>query len=183
MIRRDDKSRRHPQQPARTVIMNFALASSVLSLFLVAVGPLSSQQSPAPPKVARPTMAQQLVDQFIRAHAELVALELAVTINGRCKTIAATAVEDVGEKCDADELGPIQTGQPGVEPPTKEDPVYDITQPLHDAAGHLIGAVGMDIRPDAGPTRLAVITLAGELRRALEALIPSKAWLVEPATP
>jgi hypothetical protein len=87
--------------------MKFILAASVLSPFLLAVGPLSSQQSPAPAKATHPIMAQQLVDQFVRAHPELAALELAVTTNGRCRTIAATAPEDVGEKSDADELGPI----------------------------------------------------------------------------
>ncbi|HEY9384061.1 MAG TPA: PDC sensor domain-containing protein [Gemmatimonadales bacterium] len=140
-----------------------ALSLLVAALFPSAVA--SARQTRAPNNVAPPIMAQALVDQFVRAHPELAALELAVTANEGGKTVAATAPEDVGEKCDADELGPIRTGKPDVEGPTKADPVFDITQALHDAAGHLIGAVGMDLKPAAGLT------------------IPSKAWLLGPARP
>jgi hypothetical protein len=163
--------------------VNRILFASLVTPGLLAVSLGSAQQPAPPPKAGPPIMAQQLVDRFVRAHPELAAVELAITTNGRCRTIAATAPEDVGEKCDADELTPIRTGQPDVEAPTTQDPVYDITQALHDAAGHLIGAAGMDLKPEAGPTRAAVLARAGALLRALEAQIPSKAKLLEPATP
>jgi hypothetical protein len=126
------------------------LAHPVISQVLLVAGPLAAQTPTALVKSPPPIIAQQLVNQFVRAHPELTGLELAVTTSGHCKTIAATAAEDIGEKCDADELGPIRTGKPDVEAPTKADPVYDITQALHDAAGHLIGAVGMDLKPRHG---------------------------------
>ena len=137
-----------------------------ISLFVAALFPsaaASARQTRAASKVAPPIMAQALVDQFVRAHPELAALELAVTAGGRCKTVAATAAEEVGEKCDADELGPIRTGKPDVEGPTKADPVFDITQALHDATGHLIGAVGMDLKPAPGLTPSAAVTRARDL--------------------
>ena len=151
------------------------------TIAFLAVGPASAQQSKTPVK-GPVVVAQQLVDQFVRAHPELSALELAVTSTKGCRTIAATAPEDVGEKCDADELGPIRTGKPDVEAPSKADPVYDITQALHDASGNLIGAAGLDLKPGIGP-RAAVVARARELLRELEALIPSKAKLLEPISP
>lgn len=123
--------------------------------------------------------AQALVDQAVARHPEVKAVELAIDSAGVCKTIAGTAKEDIGEKCDEDELEPMRTGEPGIEAPTTEDPVYDITQALHDVAGRLIGAVGMDITPVPGHTRAQALALAQTVLRELEARIPSKQKLFE----
>ena len=126
------------------------------------------------------TYAQRLVNDFVRRHSsEVAAIELAIISDDGCTTLAATDPKDVGEKCDDDEKGPIRTGQPDIEAPSKHDPVYDITQALHDSAGGLIGAVGMDIKPSAGPDREAVVARAKALLHELEAQIPSKEKLYE----
>jgi hypothetical protein len=141
-------------------------------------GVVSAQGRPG----ARPlTRAQQLVNRTVAAHPELAGLELAVVNDGVCKTVAATAPEDIGERCDADELGPMRTGEPDVEAPSKGDPVYDITQALHDSAGRLIGAVGMDLKPAAGQGRAAVLAKARAILREMEAGIASKAALLQQA--
>ncbi|MEJ2144800.1 MAG: hypothetical protein P8020_06640 [Acidobacteriota bacterium] len=126
------------------------------------------------------TMGQQLVEQFVATHSGLASLEIAFMSDAGCKTVAASAPEDIGEECDADELGPIRTGKAEVEAPSNEDPIYDITQALHDSSGNLIGAVGMDLKPDIG-SRDAVVAHARQLLNELEAKIPSKAWLSESA--
>ena len=151
----------------------------VSALALVAAAVL---QPAAAGNSQRVIVGQRLVDEFVESHPELLALELSVTTPDGCRTIAATAREDVGTKCDGDELRPIRTGVPDVELPTKHDPVYDITQALHDASGRLIGAAGMDLKPDVG-SRQAAVTHAQELLRELEAQIASKDRLQEPATP
>jgi hypothetical protein len=130
----------------------------------------------------RPIRATQLLAEFVRAHVDLAALELAVDTTGGCRTVAASDPKDIGERCDADELGPMRTGTPDVEAPTRADPVYDITQALHDSAGRLIGAVGMDL-PPRGQGRAAVVARALRLLRELEARIPSKASLLTPVAP
>ena len=127
------------------------------------------------------TRAQQLVNRTVAAHPELAGLELALETGGVCKTVAATAPEDIGERCDADELGPMRTGAPDVEAPSASDPVYDITQALHDSGGRLIGAVGMDLKPAAGVDRAAVVAKARAILREMETAIPSKAALLQPA--
>jgi hypothetical protein len=114
---------------------------------------------------------------------QLVAIELAVVTPRGCATIAATERKDVGERCDADEEGPMRTGEPSVEEPSRADPVYDVTPPLHDASGRLIGAVGMDIAPHPGQHRDAVVAFARTVLRELEARIPSKEQLLAPAAP
>ena len=151
-------------------------------VILSACGPATAWALPhTHPPQNPPTYAQQLVDQLVAAHKELKALELAVGPLEDCKTVAATDPKDVGEKCDDDELGPMRTGKADVEAPTKDDPVYDITQALHDSAGNLIGAVGMDLEPAPGQDRAAMVARAQALLRELEAQIPSKQKLLAPA--
>ncbi|MGH7512871.1 MAG: PDC sensor domain-containing protein [Gemmatimonadales bacterium] len=154
------------------------LPQSVFSA-LIALTTLATTRIAA--QVPRPTVAEQLVREFVRTHKELAAVELAVDSAGRCTTVAATDPKDVGHPCDADENGPMRTGDAYVEPPTNDDPVYDITQALHDTTGRLIGAVGMDIRPAAGQDSVAVLMVARDLLRELEASIPSKRWLFQEA--
>jgi len=127
------------------------------------------------------TYAQQLVDRMVARHSQVKSVELALLSNKGCATVAATAAEDIGEACDADENAPIKTGKPDVEAPSKYDPVYDITQALHDASGKLIGAVGMDIAP-AGRSRAEIVAQAAAVLNEMERSIPSKAKLLEPAS-
>ena len=151
----------------------FAVSRSRLLLVLVSAAVTTvngQQQSPARPRIR----AQQLVDETMTRHPELRGLEMALLSSSGCRTVAATAREDIGEKCDDDEEGPIRTGRPDVEAPTRADPVYDITQALHDSTGRLIGAVGMDIPPRKGETRAVVLSRAQAILAELEGHIPSK---------
>ena len=127
---------------------------------------------------SRPIAAQRLVDEFVLDHPELAGLELALLVGADCRTVAATAREEVGQKCDGDELGPIRTGRPGVEPPSRNDPIYDITQALHDPAGIVIGAAGMDLKPEPGASREATLRHARNLLAELESRIASKEELL-----
>lgn len=124
--------------------------------------------------------AQWLVDRSVTLHGPVKSVEMAVVLDGVCRTIAATAPEDLGEKCDDDENQPMATGTPSVEAPTAADPVYDITFALHDARGTLIGAVGMDIAP-GGMDRAGVLSLARSVLAEIEQQIPSKRRLFQAA--
>jgi Peptidase propeptide and YPEB domain len=137
------------------------------------------EQAPHVPTPPAP-YAQSLVDAAVVSHAPVKSVEMAVVLDGVCRTIAATAPEDIGERCAADENDPMQTGEADVEEPSQADPIYDITQALHDAGGHLIGAVGMDIEPGT-IDRAAVVALAQSVLRELEAQIPSQQRLFERA--
>jgi len=153
--------------------------ATVIAMSLIAwpsPRPLAAQESRGSPE----TYAQRLVDRMVAVHADLDNVELAILSDASCATLAATErASDVGEKCDDDEYGPIRTGHPNVEKPTKEDPIYDITQALHDASGHLIGAVGMDIAPPSSGGGPAAVARARVLLRELEAQIPSRQRLYD----
>lgn len=122
--------------------------------------------------------AQWLAERTVAAHAPVVSVEVALVQDGVCRTMASTALEDVLEECDADETGPMTTGRPSIKAPTAEDPVYDITQTLHDANGTVVGAVGLDIEP-GDLSRDQVVELARKVVEEMEAQIPSQGRLFE----
>ena len=62
----------------------------------------------------------------------------------------------------------------------KEEDGFDVTVPLHDATGKLIGAVRMDFKPEPGQQEPGVIERAIQITRELEKQIPSKAALFQP---
>lgn len=152
-------------------------------LVLVAAIPVTARAA-AHVKTPPAPYGQWLVERAVAAHPAVKSVELAVEVDGVCRTVAATSKEDVGERCDRDETGPMRTGRPSIEAPSKEDPVYDVTLALHDAGGRLIGAVGMDIAP-AGLDRGKVLELARQVLAGIEAGIPSKGKLFQarPAGP
>ncbi|MEJ2051290.1 MAG: PDC sensor domain-containing protein [Calditrichota bacterium] len=157
----------------KTIIYLLSLTSLSITTF----------QLPAKqPTGQRKTHAQQLIDQMVARYPEVENVGMAVESGMGCATVAATDPKDIGTRCDEDEYSPMQTGEPNVEDPTKEDPIYDITQALHDSSGNLIGAVGMDLVPQPGQERDAVVAGALKILQDLEARIPSKSQLFEPAS-
>ena len=125
--------------------------------------------------------AQVLVDMTVQKHAEVAALELSATPAGQknCMTIAATESEDLGQQCDEDEHAALKTMKPFVE---HEADGYDVTAPLHDANGKLVGVVGIDFKPGPGQTDAAILKLTASLLQELQQQIPSKEFLFQAAS-
>ncbi|HEV7589779.1 MAG TPA: PDC sensor domain-containing protein [Longimicrobium sp.] len=129
--------------------------------------------APAAAQRGGSAFAQRLVDETVRRHPEVAAVEVTALAGEGCVTVAATDRRDVGDHCDGGERATMRSGRPDVQDPSRSDPVYDVTQALHDASGRLVGTIGMDLRPAAGPDRGAVVSRAEEIRREIEAQIPS----------
>ena len=123
--------------------------------------------------------AQHLVDSTVNKNADVAGLEISVTPVGNtaCVTIAATEAKDLGEKCDEDEFAALKTGKPHVE---KEADGYDVTAPLHDAHGKLVGTIGIDFKLRSDQTNASILKRTGELLKELEQQIPSKEFLLQP---
>lgn len=124
------------------------------------------------------TMAQKLVEDTHAQHPEATEIGI-VTLSARgCRTMASTDRKDIGEKCEAEDSAPMKTGKPYVE---KEKDGYDISLPLHDAAGKAIGAVGIEFKLEAGQTAAKMTEKAEQIAGEMEKQIPSKAALSKPA--
>jgi len=132
--------------------------------------------SPAPDKIT----AQKVAEEVKAAHPEITSLEIAATKSQSegCKTIAATEPQEVGQKCDKDELTAIKTNAPFVE---KEKDGFDVTLPLHDSLGKVMGTAGMDFKPEPGQNKSEVVSKAKQIASELEKRLTSKEQLFEPA--
>ena len=141
-----------------------------LSLALIVLGSLNAAE----------IRAQKVVLEIKAAHPEITGLGLAATRSEQegCKTIAATEVKEIGEKCDKDEFTAMKTNQPFVE---KEKDEFDATLPIHDAAGKIIGTLGIDFKTGPGQTKETVTRQAKQIASELEKRITSKEQLFEPA--
>jgi len=127
------------------------------------------------------THAQQLVDSTVKKNADVAGLEISATPAGKttCVTIAATEAKDLGEKCDEDEFAALKTGKPHVE---KEADSYDVTAPLHDASGKLVGTIGIDFKLQSGQTDASILQRTSEILKELEQQIRSTEFLFQPAS-
>jgi hypothetical protein len=127
-------------------------------------------------KAAAPApFAQKLAEDTLAAHPETVEVEIAGSSAGRCTMIASTNKEDLGEKCERDSTDPIRTGKPFVE---KEKDDLEVSLPLHDASGKLVGAVGIAFKLTAGLTNAAAIDQARRIVAEMEPRIPSATVLL-----
>ena len=152
-----------------------ALPTVLVTIGLLSTPSFASKRAPtSKPKI----FAQRLVEDVLAKHSDITSVELAVQSPAGCSTIAASDPKDIGEKCDKDELDPMRTGKPSVE---KESDGFDVTMPLHDTAGQTIGTVGLDIKPEPGQQKSSVVERAKKIVQEVEAQIPSKAKLLEPA--
>ncbi len=135
---------------------------------------------PAQPSHSVKILAQKVVEEVAAKHPEVTGLELAAarTAAGACKTIASTDPKDLGEKCDKDEFTALKSNQPFVE---KEKDGYDVTIPLHDAAGAVLGTLGLDFKPEPGQQQDAVVRQARVIAAEIEKRIASRAQLFQAA--
>lgn len=160
---------------------NFARFVPGLIAALISIGLVHAQTT----KSQKPKIyAQKLLDSTLAAHPEITGLELASTPpkQTQCVTIAATEAKEIGEKCDKDEFTVMKTNKPFIEKEKEHgEEVYDVTMPLHDAAGKVIGTVGMDFKSARGQQEAQIRENAERIAKELEAGVPSKQKLFDPA--
>jgi hypothetical protein len=122
------------------------------------------------------TFAQKLVDELVTSHPELIRVGLHVTPpkNSENLIIASNVPEKIGQKSDPEDLHAVQSGKPVV---LKEGDNFDVTLPLRNVAGEIIGAIGLTFKPRPGEQEKDAIRRARDAARELEKQILSKAKL------
>jgi iron complex outermembrane receptor protein len=118
--------------------------------------------------------AQKLVEETLAAHPELVGFELASTPPGKtqCVTIASNETKGIGEKCDKDEFTAMKTNKPFVEKEKENGKeVYDVTIPIHDAAGKIIATAGIDFKPEPNQSDAQVAERSRQIAKELESKV------------
>ncbi len=120
------------------------------------------------------------MEDLVAKHAEIASMEVAATPlhETTCVTIAATEAKEVGAKCDDDEFAAMKTNKPFVEKENEGGKeVYDVTLPIHDASGKIMGTIGLDFKPTPGQEQSQVVAQATQIVREFEKRIPSHAKL------
>lgn len=121
-------------------------------------------------------LAQQIVDSAQAQHPEADEIGILVETPMGCYGIASTDRSDVGEKCEADDIGPLNTGKPSVE---KEGSGFDVSVLLHDAAGRTAGVLTVGFEGGHGRTEASVREMVEKIEAEMAPKIPSKAKLLE----
>jgi len=120
--------------------------------------------------------AQKLVEATRARHPESDEIGISANTSRGCSGIASTDKTDVGGKCEKEDSEPMRTGKPVVE---KEKDGFDVSLPLHDSAGEIVGSVGVGFKSAPGQTEASVTEQAQKIVGEMETQIPSKAKLFE----
>ena len=153
------------------------LATALMWAMAAGAQPLPRAQTK--PRTGR-SFAQRLVEATQSKHPEADEVGISAVTSRGWVGIASTDKGDIGEKCEKDDSEPMRTGKPFVE---KEKDGFDVSLPLHDASGKIVGSVGVGFKPAAGQTQAAVTQQAEKIAHEMEAQIPSKASLFETSQP
>lgn len=161
--------------------LGYVLALVALAASFVTVAPsLAIASQTASEDQQKPILAQKVTEELAAKHPEIASLEVSATPPQQtaCVTIAATEAKEIGGKCDDDEFAAIKTNKPFVEKENEGGKeVYDITLPLHDASGNVMGTIGMDFKPAPGQEQSQIVEQASQIVREFEKRIPSRAKL------
>jgi hypothetical protein len=90
--------------------------------------------------------------------------------------IACSVSERIGRKSDPEDLKAMNSGQPVV---LKEGKNFDVTLPLPDSTGKVIGAIGLTIKPLPGEQDGDAARRARAMAHEIEQQIASGAQLFE----
>jgi hypothetical protein len=154
--------------------LQFLGGITLLAAILVGVFPLLTFAQAA--THAGKAFAQKLVETTRAKHPELDEIGISAITSRGCVGVASTDKTDIGGKCEKEDSEPMRTGKPVVE---KEKDGFDVTLPLHDSAGKMIGSVGFGFKPGPGQTEASVTEQAQKVAAEMETQIPSKAKLFE----
>src|SRR6267143_2192872 len=155
--------------------------------FLRALGPLvlitlellstPSFASKRPQASKQKTVAQRLVEEAVSKHPEVAEVELAVRSSSERSSIADSELKRCWGEVRPRRTEAMRTGEPFIE---KESDGFDVTMPLHDSTGKIIGTVGMDFKTEPGQQRSSVVERSRKIVQEVEEQIPSEARLFEP---
>ena len=125
--------------------------------------------------------AQQLIDQAVAKHHEVLVLMMHVTPpDSTDNVVIASNIGRLGKKADDDDLGVIKTGVPKLEV-NKTGDRFEVELPLRDASARTIGALGVVFPYKTGDDQAKLQKKAEEIRGELARRISHVANLVEPA--
>jgi hypothetical protein len=140
-----------------------------------------TQQAVDDPNIPVDSYAQQIVDEELAKHRDVMILAIhATTPKNADPEILASNIGRIGKKADDDDMRVVRDGKTNLEV-NKDLMRYEVELPLNDASGHRIGALGVVFALTAHTDQKARHAEAIRIRDEIARRIPSPAKLVEPA--
>jgi hypothetical protein len=172
-----------------TIMVNNHRASLLSNLLigLVAVigggmiyvlAPIAQSTKSIAPKI----FAQKIVEDTVAAHPEIGGLELSTIPPNKtdCITIAASDLDEIGEKCDKEEVTAMKTNAPSVEKETEDGKkIFSVTVPIHDPSGSVIGTAGIDFPWNSDAQQKKITERAKQIGVELETKLKSREKMFE----
>ena len=138
------------------------------------VHPLNAQ-------TATKNYAQELVDNALARHRDVLVLMMHVTPPGKSENVViASNIGRIGKAADEDDLAVIKTGQAKLEV-NKTGDRFEVELPLQDASQRTIGALGVVFPYKKGQDQAVLQREAEQIRNELRRRISTAGNLVEPA--
>ncbi len=128
-------------------------------------------------KTAAP-FAQRLVDEALARHPEVILLAIHAQPPGHKNLIVASNFGRIGKIGDEDDMRCIHTGKSNLEVSSGGNHFED-ELPLKDQAGKTIGALGVVFNYKPGDDKGALVKLANQIGREMQAQIPTGSKLFE----
>lgn len=149
----------------------------ITMLLLCLVGVMAAQSKPK-------IFAQQLVDQTMQKHPEVVILAFHVTPPGKTDNViiasGGLAGGRIGKKADEDDMRVIDTGKSNLEV-NKAGNHFEVELVILDQAGQNIGAAGVVFNYKEGDDKAKLEKAAEQIRDEWRPQIPNKEALFAPA--
>ncbi len=141
-----------------------------------------TQQAVDDPNIPLDSYAQQLVDEELARHRDVMILAIhAATPENTDPEILASNIGRIGKKADEDDMRVVRDGKTNLEV-NKDLMRYEVELPLNDVAGRRVGALGVVFPLTAHTDQKARHAEAIRIRDEIARRIPSAAKLIEPAT-
>ena len=141
-----------------------------------------TQQAVDDPNVPVDSYAQQIVDEELAKHRDVMILAIhATTPKNTDPEILASNIGRIGKKADDDDMRVVRDGKTNLEV-NKDLMRYEVELPLNNAAGQRIGALGVVFPLTAHTNQKARHAEAIHIRDEIARQIPSPDKLVEPST-
>jgi iron complex outermembrane receptor protein len=134
------------------------------------------------PSYTRPApYAQQLVEQALAKHPEVILLAVHATPPGHKNLIVASNFGRIGKIGDEDDMRCIRTGKSNLEV-NSTGKHFEDELILQDASGKTIGALGVVFNYKPGDDKAAMEKIADQVRDEMRAKLPDEKRLFGPAS-
>jgi DNA-binding beta-propeller fold protein YncE len=122
--------------------------------------------------------AQKIVMEVMASHPEVQKLGVHAAPKGKDNVIIACNIPaKIGKRSSDADMAVVQSGKPSVQLVNNPKPFYDLALPFHDARGHSVGMIVMELRASAAKDQADALRQAERIRDHMQEGVSEEASL------